>query len=620
MKKKITEILRIREVLIFQFFYILLIVNYQLDKMAPSNPLRAPPKPFMRRPRPKPAAGSSSGTNGISGAAVGVKREAVAEVNYKDYPLKACDASDIDAIRTHLLKFQSKNPVDIDTFTKPIRLHRKETRNLQYQLTRAEIEQRQKEYLEEKLRREEDARNGIFREEDEEDDDPDDENHYYDLTNDPSVAPDPVRTEEQKAAARRFRQMVQIAPDGGARKRQAFKRKTRQIKAVKEDIKKLRYEEYYPWVMEDYDGKNTWVGNYEAGNSDNYALLIFDSNGFKLAPVDKVYRFTPRNKYSTLTLEEAEAKMESKKQIPRWLMKHLDEQEQKLTRYERTKKKLKTVQGTRENDKGERDSDNDDLDFEEDFADDEEAPIIDGNEEENKESEAKIKREMRSANIHDEEDNEEEGEDLFGERKVFDKEGEKLRKTLLKTEVGGAYESDDEENPYLNESDIEKEEEEEEIIKADLSKPQTPVQSTMSRQTSPPVNRIRVKSVNKPIGMVVLKSLPSILIKFPKGDWNPNGKKRFIEEDEEVTNKKLKLENPVIKSENNEINIPSEVSNDLLLTEEDILNIVRNERVTAKELIVKLKQKLSQHPENTQRIRQFVKKLLRSDNGYLALK
>lgn len=68
--------------------------------------------------------------------------------------------------------------------------------------------------------------------------------------------------------------------------------------------------------MEDYDGKNVYVGNYEAGASEaTHVLLVTDGTGFKMLPAEKVYRFNPRNKYATLTLEEAEAKMEKNQQF-----------------------------------------------------------------------------------------------------------------------------------------------------------------------------------------------------------------------------------------------------------------------------------------------------------------
>ncbi|CCH41210.1 Transcription initiation factor IIF subunit alpha [Wickerhamomyces ciferrii] len=596
-----------------------------------SNPLRAPPKPFIKRE---------------------VKREHNRQIppaqkqiidnpaDYKEYPLRACTQEEIENVKTHILKFQSKSTVDpVNTFTKPIRLHRKETKNLQYQLTRAEIEQRQREnaeakrieaeerakYLEEK------EKNGIVKEK-------------ADLS---KVAPEPVKTEEEKKQEKLEKQQAQIAPDGGARKKQnPFQRKTRQIKAVDENTKKLRYEEYYPWVMEDFDGKNTWVGSYEAGSSDAYVLLIPDGDGFKMMPADKVYRFTPRNKYSTLTLEEAEARMEKSKtqQIPRWFMKHLDEKEQKLTRFERTKKKLKTVVGTSGeggDENNNRRDENDDLDYDEDFADDEEAPIVDGDEEENKESERKIKMEMRSANamgLHDEEGGDDEYDDLFETRKV-DKEGERLRKALNKTDMTGIYESDDEINPYLNESDLEIDEdsnnednEGNDLNKQNSQEPNSPNSKTNKSPT--PGRTIKVKSINH--GIVTLSALPSILIKFPKGEWNPNAKKRTVidpSSDDERSHKRIKIEDdqkhlpkrstsPNVKHEDTDadiIQVPSETDVDLL-TEQDIIEIVSKEKLTAKELIHKLKFKLSKHPDNKNRIKTLVKQLLKNQDGFLVLK
>lgn len=582
-----------------------------------SNPLRAPPKPFIKREVKKE-----------SGRKIPqpTKQNTYNPADYDVSTLRACTQQEIEDVKTHIMKFQSKQKVDpVDKFTKPIRLHRKETKNLQYQLTRAEIEQRQKENAEYKRQEEEERlrlqeereKNGVVKE-------------VADLS---KVAPEP-KTEEEKKLEKQEKQLAQIAPDGGARKNKVpFKKKTRQIKAVDEGAKKLRYEEYYPWVMEDYDGKNTWVGSYEAGSSDAYVLLIADekNKSFKMVPAEKVYRFTPRNKYSTLTLEEAEARMEKTNSVPRWLMKHLDEKEQKLTRYERTKKKLRTVVGTSggDEDKGGRDSDNDDLDFEEDFADDEEAPIVDGDEEENRESERKIKKEMRSANamgLHDE-TGDDEYDDLFESRKV-DKEGERLRKALNKTDMSGIYESDEDTNPYLSESDLEADKsEEEEIIKADLSKPVSPVPNGENSRKSPTpsTKSVKVKSVNNPVGIVVISALPSVLIKFPKGEWNPSAKKRVVEasDDEGRSHKRVKLEEPVEQIPQPQIKTEAslaEVPDDDLLTENDIVQIVTTEKVTAKDLIHKLKAKLSRHPDNKTRIKGFVRKLLKNQDGFLVLK
>jgi transcription initiation factor TFIIF subunit alpha len=564
-----------------------------------ANPLRPPPKPFIRRPvkseRPRTIPS-------------GPKQEVEQPGDYKEYPLRACTQNELTDIKRHILKFQSKLPVQPhETFTKPVRLHRKETRNLQYQLTRAEIEQRQRENAEAQRQaaeeREKAEKEGLIK-------------PRIDISNDPNVAPEPVKTEEEKRIEKMAKQQMNIAPDGGARNKifKQDKRKTKQVRVMNEQDRKLRYEEYYPWVMEDYDGQNTWVGAYEAASSDMYCFLIMTENGFKMVPADKVYRFTPRNKYATLTLEEAERRMERHNTVPRWLMKHLDDNEQKLTRYERTKKKLKTVEGN--NAEGSR-NDDDDLDFDEEFADDEEAPIIDGNEEENKESEMKMKKEMLGANamgLHDE--HEEDVDDLFEVRKV-DKDGEKVRKTLIKTEAG-MYDSDEEMiNPYLSQSDLEQEPDEE-VVTADLSKPVSPVGSGVSRQASPPAgSRIKVKSVNAPVGMVVLKGLASILMQFPRGDWNPSAKKRAAEHGDEQQHdtKRIKLEGAPVKSES-----PVSIPCDDLLTEEDILNAVKSsEKITAKELISKFKHKLK-NPENKTRIKILGKQLLKNQDGYVVPK
>lgn len=598
-----------------------------------TNPLRVSPSPFIKRDvkREQPLRAIPKVKNEHQRTIPANETE-----NWKEYDLKACTAEEIQDIRTHVLKFQSKHNIVPKEFSQPIRLHRKETRNLQYQLTRAEIEQRQKEYAElvalETAQREKRLAAKAEREKN-----MDPSQKKFDITLDPTVAPEPVKTEEQKLLEKKEKQQQHIAPDGGARKNlnPMKPKKTRQLRALDENAKKLRYEEYYPWVMEDYDGKNTWVGSYEAGNSDQYALLVLgDDNQFKLLPADKVYRFTPRNKYNTLTLAEAEKRMSRNNQTPRWFMKHLDEREQKLTRYERTQRKLKTVVGTQEGDRGERDSDNDDLDFEEDFADDEENPIVDGEEQDVKESERKIKREQRQANAmglrqYDLLDEDEE-EDLFGERKV-DKSGKKIRKALVQTGADGLYDSDDdEENPYLSEGDLEidEDDEEEEYVKKEeegskISIPQA------NRAQSPTVSKIKVKSYSQ--GYITFKALPSVLRNFPHGTWNPKLKKRKIEQpaEEGHDTKRIKTESPV-QGLAAEENIPSIIQieeggaaarvDPNLLTEQDLIEIVTREKTTAKQLIHKLKNKLNAHPDNKGLIKTLVKKVLKNQDGFLVLK
>lgn len=600
---------------------------------------------------------------------VKVKEESPEEFN--EFPLRAVAREELDNMRTHLLKFQSKKGINpTKDFHLPIRLHRKDTRNLQFQLTRAEIVQRQKEISEYKNKQDQEKGGGKKREDGTPSEgieksqspgspppvqatastpeepasvkspDVKEENGSTSKPGDVPVitkleeagpASDPTKvgmvkydgeedvTEADTATAD---PLADVAPDGGGRaKRGNLRRKTRQLKVLDENAKKLRFEEFYPWVMEDFDGYNTWVGSYEAGNSDSYVLLSVEDDGsFTMIPADKVYKFTARNKYATLTIEEAEKRMDKKSgEVPRWLMKHLDDIGTTTTRYDRTKRRLKAVNDQRANEEDEH-SDNSEveLDYDEEFADDEEAPIIDNDEKENKESEQRIKKEMLQANamgLRDEEqpdDNEE--DDLFNEKKI-DEEGERIKRALQKTELAALYSSDEEEiNPYLSESDVENKEQSEQVKKENSdevpsSKKGSPKKNTGS---TPVLNshrepQVRVKSIKDCI--IVLKAEKKVLMNFPQGDWNPGLAKRKREEStaenpESGASKKVKLENDITQ----------------LITEQDIIDAIGDGKVNVKDFSKAIRRKYP-GPENKKLMVAIVKKLCRKvDNEHMELK
>lgn len=526
---------------------------------------------------------------------------------WQEIPLKCCTKEETEGIRFHMMKFQSTKDVDIvDKFTKPVRLHRKDPRNIQFHLTRQEIDRRKREQDTKKQQQEEDL-----------------------LAN----------GKPQDETNSNFMDLSQVAPDGGARKqkRNLFKRKTRQINLMDDNKRKLRYEEYYPWVIEDYDGKNVYVGNYEAGSSDTQQVLfVFDSDGFKMIPTEKVYRFTPRNKYATLTLEEAEAKMEKNSSVPRWLMKHMEEATPADTTDQRFKnsnqangnnstnnapgRKLKTVTGGASfND---RDSDHDDLDFDEEFADDEEAPIMDGDEEENKFSEKKIKKEMlKAAHFDGQSDVDDDIDDLFEtETRKVDKEGKKLRKVLNKAE-GGVYDSDDEDqlNPYLSASDLESE---------DDSEPEITVKNENddSKQLNHHSRTIFPHNVGN--GIFIVKAPAEFLNGFPKGQWNPNARRlptlsEATRKPSESPKSPMKVEkhrsiSPVATvSSPSTTDLNSAGDDNKLVTVKDVLALVQDNPLTTKELLLSLRSKVSAHKDNKQRIISIVKQNLKLVDGKL---
>ncbi|RLV96168.1 Transcription initiation factor IIF subunit alpha [Spathaspora sp. JA1] len=581
---------------------------------------------------------------------------------WQEIPLKAGTADDLTDTRYHIMKFISKQDVNIiDNFTKPVRLHRKDPRNIQFHLTRRELDIRKRENEQakrEKLEQEQAAREGG-------EDDVKVENGA-DL-----VAPEPAASVVPNA-------LSQVAPDGGARKQKKnlFKRKTRQINLMDDAKRKLRYEEHYPWVIEDYDGDNVFVGNYEAGASESqHVLFVFDKDGFKMIPAEKVYRFTPRNKYATLTLEEAEAKMEKNATVPRWLMKHMEDRsnldntpDQRFRNapangtFNRsaaaiapssTSRRLRTVIGgsngnSRSNrESNERDSDHDDLDYDEEFADDEEAPIMDGDEEENKLSERKIKKEMLKA-AHFDGKSDVEGDlddldDLFETEKTrkVDKEGKKLRKVLNKRE-GGVYDDDDEDEegllPYLSKSDLESNEESEDEEEVDIKK-ESDVKVEDQPQQQHYQRTIYVDNIES--GFVTIKAPASFLSTLPKGEWNPHvARKRQTPELITSPSKKMKLDNesvspipiastrspspPITKSPSpvptTGVDLNSSGPDNVLVTINDVLDIVRNNPLTTKELLVGLKSRVSAHKDNKQRIITIVKQNLKLVDGKLVLK
>lgn len=522
-------------------------------------------------------------------------------------PLKACSREELKDTRNHIMRFQTKQDVDIiKNFTKPVRLHRKDPQNIQFHLSREEMDRRRREGA-----------------------------AVTETTTEPTYV-------DEEGNIVQPADMSQVAPDGGARRhrRNLFKRKTKQVHMMDEKKRKLRYEEYYPWVIEDYDGKNVFVGSYEAGLSEStHVLFVFDKDGFKMVPAEKVYKFTPRNRYATLTLEEAEAKMEKNQSAPRWLMKHMDEdggdarfrnsgysapvrplalsQSSSGSRH-----RMRTVQGGVSNG---RDSDHDDLDFDEEFADDEEAPIMDGDEEENKLSEKKLKKEMlKAASFENQLDAGDSGDDLNDlfevekSRKV-DKEGKKLKKVLNRTQ-GGVYDSDDneQENPYVSQSDLESEDESENEFNVKTE----PTDDVAGGDSLRP-RSFYVSNITN--GYVVIKAPKQFLQGFQPGEWNPQAKKRPQTFDTPSPKKsKRGAQSATASPPPPESSVAGDLNNagqnGEMVTTWEVLDIVRNNPLTTKELLLKLKSRISTHKDNKLRIITIVKLNLKLIDGKLTFK
>ncbi|ORY79947.1 hypothetical protein BCR37DRAFT_394013 [Protomyces lactucae-debilis] len=248
-----------------------------------------------------------------------------------------------------------------------------------------------------------------------------------------------------------------VAPYAGAGSRRGNRKKTRQVYQADEQVYKLRTEERYPWILEDFEGKASYQGTLEGGQAHTYVFMTLSADGFDVTPVSKFYRFQPRARYSTLSIDEAEEKMGKARSLPRWFMREggpslpgspapavAAPQHRMRTTTDNRKQNVKHEELEEE------------LDFNEDFADDEEQHALVEDEEDNKELEERIKKEMLSANALGDADPNADDEEDSKQKAKLDKEGRRVQRFLERLEKNNMYESDSS-NPYASSSTSEDE-------------------------------------------------------------------------------------------------------------------------------------------------------------------
>ncbi|KAL8716702.1 MAG: hypothetical protein Q9225_005986, partial [Loekoesia sp. 1 TL-2023] len=351
-----------------------------------------------------------------------------------DIPLVTTKGSLIEGLRHHVARFASKKPVDprnADKFTRPVRLHRRDPR--------IPIPGKDDSTGE-------GGENGAIDDKEKE------------------------LQEALKAEKKRERELnlAQIAPSANAsgQRKNHYGKKTHQVyrndqTEEQKAASQLRYEEAMPWHLEDFDNKSTWVGTYEAALSDTYVTLVLCPDGkFRMVPVEKWYKFTSKQQFRILSIDEAEKVMDKKVTQPRWFLdtqkaSKVQESEAGEARASRGLYlgKFEAQQGkaAARSRAPKAEPDADDLDFEEDrFADDEENPYLEGPEEDNKEIEEKVKRDQLRANFFDNKDEKEADEEEEAQKKEKELEkafGRSYKKSLMKQEKNYIYDSESD-NPY----------------------------------------------------------------------------------------------------------------------------------------------------------------------------
>lgn len=340
----------------------------------------------------------------------------------------------LDGIRYHMMKFtQSKvgdrsiDPTDQDDFARPVTLHRRDARQpppgraVKVEAPEAPQPDEQEAERLAQVKAEREAQRAI------------DQAKIAPVAKDPN----PKRPKKQKEEKTTFNR----APKTDAAKKESD----------------LRYEEALPWHLEDAEGKNVWVGNYVSALSESNVAFMIDQSVFRMVPLEKWYRFTSKPPFQPYTIDEAEALMNKKVDVGRWVMKDEEKragrQDLEATRrmFYGGGQMVKTESATFKAASRSEKLDHDDIDFSGDeFQDDDEAPMFERNDDEDtKDAKERIRREQLGANLFGEGDEGEVDKELdeqLQEEIMRQKLGKTTKKALIKRDQENIYESDDSEN------------------------------------------------------------------------------------------------------------------------------------------------------------------------------
>ncbi|KAI1414789.1 Rap30/74 interaction domain-containing protein [Hypoxylon sp. FL1857] len=368
----------------------------------------------------------------------------------KDYPLMITRESLKEGLRFHVMRFAPHggklakpggpgvDPTNQDEFTRPVTLHRRDPRQPapgREVKEEAPVEENPAETAEAER-----------------------------------LAQLKAQREAQRAAA--DAQKAPVAKDPNPKKQQKEQKKTGlQIHYAPrtEEQKKqaeIRYEEALPWHLEDADGKNVWVGQYEAALSDCKVALKIHQGGFHVIPLEKWYKFTSkRGSFKTMSIEEAEKAMNKKVTLGRWAIRDTQRQEAEKAMAESRaivngRVAVKQESGTFKQASRQEKMDHDDIDMSGDeFQDDDEtAGYEPDRDEDTKTANTKIRRDQLNANLFGEADEikvEKEEEDEKKEERERKKFGKSLKKALRRRDKQFQYESDSsrERDPFASSDD-----------------------------------------------------------------------------------------------------------------------------------------------------------------------
>jgi transcription initiation factor TFIIF subunit alpha len=378
-------------------------------------PLGGPPSSTARPPPPRP---TTYQPNLLKSVATYTGAQAQSDVQSphvptKDYKIVVSKRELVDGTRYHLMQLDDKLDIDIrnDThWTRPARLVR---RNPDWKPS---------------------ARNGVG-----------------DETKEGDAEAEAINKRKEARQKEREANLAQIAPSANSNRRKLFNKKTAQVyhnDYTEEEKRRIQmnYEEKLPWILEDFDGKQTLVGKHKQASMGVYAGFAQETGPdgnirFRMVPIEKAYRFEkPQTLQEGVDWEQIEKDWKSKRtlKVEPETLKRAREQRQAEREREHDTAKARRLFVADAGLLNTRTGEDADLDFEDDFADDEEGDIFGDKDDDEKAAEKKVKEDHLRANIGWQEKDEREIEEADKReeanealKKVLNRE---MRKALEKRE------------------------------------------------------------------------------------------------------------------------------------------------------------------------------------------
>ncbi|KAI3658229.1 hypothetical protein MP638_006360 [Amoeboaphelidium occidentale] len=224
-------------------------------------------------------------------------------------------------------------------------------------------------------------------------------------------------------------------------------------KAAEQSIKK---KEKFPWILQDSSMEEQapyFVGKLEAEHSSNYVLFIYDDKigGFRVQKVNGgLYLFRRGIAYRTLSVDEAEEQMKSKKvTMNRWMMRSIGQEQQQQSLYDKNgEKRTVKIGGMRQSViRG-----NDDDVYEGDNFDKEDAYFSDDDLDEliDEYKTAEERKELRGKNNKDSEESEEEEDTEIVQKKPKKPDAAVETRKLLKKMNEDYFDVNEEDGAHVN--------------------------------------------------------------------------------------------------------------------------------------------------------------------------